>query len=220
MPLREKLFWWWRPGQENATFEEFPARVYVAGGHRLDMIWRIKPAITFRYPLSIYSVFVVFFFQLMVARNSEGICSVCYSWRQCCLSSDPRGLSSQRSCLPFQATEHRHRPVCPARCSGLLRSRGFTVRAFLVASCPPRSTLQRNSVVREVGLWLLDTGEVHQHLWVCTSVQSGQLHCRPRGVPLRDGGCFPGRGYWTPSPALFLVWAWYAFSLYSPTGST
>ena len=45
LPLREKLFWWWRPGQENATFEEFPARVYVAGGHRLDMIWRIKPAI-------------------------------------------------------------------------------------------------------------------------------------------------------------------------------
>ena len=90
LPLREKLFWWWRPGQENATFEEFPASVYVAGGHRLDMIWRIKPAITFRYPLSIYSVFVVFFFQLMVASNSEGICSVCYSLRQCCLSSDPR----------------------------------------------------------------------------------------------------------------------------------
>ena len=101
LPLREKLFWWWRPGQENATFEEFPARVYVAGGHRLDMIWRIKPAITFRYPLSIYSAFVVFFFQL-VASNSEGMCSVCYSWRQRCLSSDPRGLSSQRSCLPFK----------------------------------------------------------------------------------------------------------------------
>ena len=26
------------------------------------------------------------------------------------------------------------------------------------------------------------------------------LHCRPRGVLLRDGVCFPGRVYWTPSP--------------------
>ena len=40
-------------------------------------------------------------------------------------------------------------------------------------------------------LWV--SGEVHLHLWVCASVQHGLLHCRPKGVPFRDGVCFSGR---------------------------